>query len=196
MARYNMQRSEEMARAIHNLRIGNTKGQIDRALMDKIIVTGAQAGLGAVGHVMEGQSSEALQEKQRNEQRARAAAGALKSAPLPPSTIPKENYSVDEYGLPRQMGPGGPGYDKQMNSAVQGGNPDWLKSKAEEADNNQALNMAAAGANIGGYRTPAGAEASDADSDMRAANLQTGKNILDSTEHMGGMMSSLPMRAR
>ncbi len=204
MARHQMQRSDEMARAIHNIRIGNTRSQIDQAREDKMLMAGAQATAAMINGTIQAQKSQtqAINDKNRGimsgaiDSASRGAA-ALRSAPRPPSSLPKHDLSVDEYGLaPNNIGAGVPSYDKQMNSSVQGGNPDWLKSKAEEADNNQALNMAAAGANIGGYRTPAGAEASDADSDMRAANLQTGKNILDSTEHMGGMMSSLPMRAR
>ncbi len=193
-----MVRDANMARAIGVLRAGQSNSQQKQAFLEKAIVGALTAGVGVTGGIIQGQESEALQDRQKRRAAETRKAEALKSAPRVPNAPPQENYGNDEYGLPRQMGPTGPSYSKRMDASVQAGNPDWLKERAKEASDTQGVNIAAAGANIGGYRTPSGADDIDMDSDSRAADIQTGKNIMKATEHMGsqmgGMGMSLPRR--
>ncbi len=184
-----------MARAIATLRAGQSRSQQNQALADKALLAGAQAGIGTVGHVIDATRSEKLQKEQRQRSIMSGAiddatrkAGLARIEAAKPSPDYVSNAAVETQGahdLPSWL-------SQAQGQPVSG--PDYIKEAAKSASDNQNVNIAAAGANIGGYRTPSGADDIDVDSDGRAADIQTGKNIMKATQHMGGMMGSLARR--
>ncbi len=190
MARYAMQRSEEAARAAATLRAGGSRSQQNSALKDKAIFAGIQAGIGAVGHVMQAGESGSLQEEQRKRgimekaiQNATKQDAAMRSAPSIPNAPPPMHVDQDEYGLQKSPSLAGaqalPSYADQMDGAV----------KASQA--NQKLNSAAAGASIGGVRPPGGLDDTHNDSELRAGDIMTGQSIMKDAGAGGGMQQSL-----
>ncbi len=184
-----------MARAIQTLRRGESIGQQDEAMQRKAAMVGFQAMLGAVGHSIQADGSRKLQEQQKNrsimsgaidDATRKAGLARVEAARPSPDYVP--NAAVETRGAHDV-----PSWLSQAQGQPVNG-PDYIKEAAKSASDNQNLNSAAAGANIGGYRTPGGLDGVDQDSDSRAADIMTGKNIMKATENMGGMMGSLPRR--
>lgn len=187
-----MQRDAEMARAIQNVRAGNTRYGQNRALEDKMLMGGLQATGAMIGGAMQAQQSQTKDINNKNrsimsgaiDDATRKAGLARAEAAKPsPDYVPNEAIATEgQHNVPSWL---------QQAQTGQVSNPDYIKEAAKQASATQDLNLSAAGANIGGYRTPSGADAIDADSDTRAADLQTGQNILKATQHMGSQMGGM-----
>ncbi len=176
-----------MAEAIKMLRAGQTRGQQNRALLDKVLVTGATAGIGAIGHAIEANKSLELQENQHkatimrdaiDDQSRRAGSEAAQDRLTRASS---EQYASPEYTPPSP--------DDQRY----GGAPAWLEDvqgAADTAKQNQRTNASAAGVAIGGYHTPEGAEQSSANANAQFRDIGTSQDMMK----MGGMMNSQARR--
>lgn len=188
MARYGMQRSPEMARAIETLRAGKTRSQRDQAFLEKAIMTGAQAGLTFTAGAFKAGESERLQAEQVRKDKAEKVAGALKSAPLPPPSPPVVDPNQDEYGMQRTLGtphaPAGPDRSAMMNNAVMNG--------AERAVANQKLNSSANMTTLDGYDTPEGLRKKDNGAGQISRDIGTAQSLMSEGNQMdGGMLQSL-----
>ena len=205
MPRFAPQRSEDMQRAIHALRTGQTRGQKEQAMLDKGIFAVGQTGLMLGGAALQANESDKLQEEQKNrsdQTRNRDNQIAMRDNDLRHS---KEASVYDDASQVHETGVGGRPPDWLAQS--QGDNRDsppgpdpFVQDAAKKAREQQGSNAEAAGASIGGYRTVQGLDDADQQSDVLAADMSTGKNLMKAGGmmtgggEMGGMMSSLPRR--
>jgi len=191
--RFAPQRSEEMQRAIHALRNGQTRGQREQAMLDRAIFAGIQGAATGAGALAERYNSDQMHEEQANrEQMKRAIENqtAMRDRDLRTMAESKQ-YAAADYAGPSPDARGIPSWLKEGGEAER---PTNLSLKTDEAKAQLNSNAAAAGASIGGYRTPSGLDAQDAESDTLAGDMNTGKNLMRAGSMMGGMMGSLPRR--
>lgn len=171
---------------IKDIKEGNTPGQRRTAFMDNAAMTAVRAGITGLGAVMSASHSNDLQKEQANAEIMRKAIGdqtKASHAPLPPSTIPKEDFTKDEYGLPGQsLGKATelPSYMKNMDTSVMAG----------QAQADQKLNRSADNVPMGGYTTKNGRESHQDNSDQMSRDIATSNQTMES----GGMMNSLQRR--
>lgn len=182
-----MRRSEDMARAIANIRAGNTRGQKNQAFMDRAILTGATATIGAMGHAAEGAESKRMQEDRADEASKRGimerAISQQTARAGNEARIGKESEqyaSADYTGNPETDGRPVPQWLKDDQGASQ--TPYAIPEQASGALASQRLNSSAGDAQFGGYNTAVGlANSADAE----------GKLTRDIARAKGGMMGSL-----
>lgn len=184
-----MQKSADMERLINSIREGKTREQQNRDLREKVIFSGGQALATGVGGYLQGRESDAIQEEHRNR------TGMARAID---SQTRERNRLLT------------PAADYVPNTPDSPDDPEWLMSghlPPEQTDLSMATdqhrqdqdgNAAAAGATIGGYRTPSAMDDQDQESDTLAADMNTGKNLMRVGGAMraggaaGGMQRSIP----
>ena len=185
--------NRHMAEFIRMLRAGETRGQQRQALMDRAMMVGATAGIGAIGHALEGRES-VRATGERNAARA-ASAQKVSDAGIRQSS---EQYAAPDYDPSKASAMGHTADVPAWLTAAQGESPGDIQAQAKEATDTQAMNKAAAGAPIGGIRTPGALDSSGQEADVRAADISTGKNLMNAADTMddthGGMARSLRRR--
>lgn len=171
---------------IKDIKEGNTPGQRRTAFMDNASMTGVRAGIAGLGAVMAAGQSKDQQNEQSNADIMRQAIGdqtKASQAVLPPSSVPKEDFSNDEYGLPGQsLGKATelPSYMKNMDTSVMAG----------QAQADQKLNSSAENVPMGGYTTQNGRDSHQDNSDQMARDIATANQTME----YGGMMNSIQRR--
>lgn len=209
-----MQKDSNMESAISAIRNGETRGQQNRNLREKIAFTGAQAAMTGISGYLQGRESDQLQEENKN----RAKMGnAIQSQTQERDRLlqaPDDYKSNDdgstgpewlrtgkvEHG--KDWFPGEPKQDQgPVDLSLPGDHDPFVQDAAKRAREQQGSNVAAAGASIGGYRTVQGLDDADHQSDVLAADMSTGKNLMKAGKMMtggdnelGGMMSTPPRR--
>lgn len=168
---------------IKDIKEGNTPGQVQRNFLQKALLVGGSSALTGLAGVVSSAHSSDQADRLAERHRKDAAAAALRTAPHVPSAPPQENYSNDEYGLPRAMGPAGPDYKMSMDHAVMSGN-----DAAKAALANQSMNSAAKDTTLGGYDTSEGIKNRVKLSDSLTRDTVNGQDMI---RNSGGMMSSL-----
>jgi hypothetical protein len=180
--RHAMVHDPNMAQAIKVLRAGGSRSQQNRAMADKALLAAGTMGLTAAGGIYSGIQSEKLQAK--NAAKTQAGNIAAEDAAIRKSAAP---YAAGEYKPPAEGDQRFGQMPSWLETAQGQGDAEAVKLLANQALANQKMNVAAAGANIGGYRTPSGLTDIEDESDVRAADISTAKNMMK----MGGMMNSL-----
>lgn len=187
--------NRHMADAIKALRAGQTRGQESRALMDRIALVAGTTGVGAIGHMIEARHSENAQAE-----RDASVAGAARKVSDDKIRASSQQYAAPDYDPGRAAAMGHSADVPAWLTQAQGhAEQPLISDLAKEAQDTQQMNKAAAGAPIGGHRPPAALDAADKDSDVRAADISTGKNLMNSADVMddgtyGGMGRSLRRR--
>lgn len=182
MARYGIKKSEEMEHAIKVLRAGQSRGQQNQALLDKVMMHGAQAGLMGANGVYQATKSDEAKEEREYARAAEASRAALRTAPRVPNAPPVQDPQADEYGLhtdPLTRANSERSYEDEMNNSVAAG--------AKAAQARLGMNASAELSTIGGYSTPNGRRNDQDQSDMLTRDISTAN---DGMQH-GGMMNSL-----
>lgn len=193
MARYEQRRSGDMARAIATLRAGKSRGQQNRALMDKIMFTGAQTAIGAMGHAAQGAESSALQREQAdNDSKRGIMSRAIQSQTVRVGNEARIGKEAQQYAAPDYAGD--PAADGRPV-------PQWLKEEQDGAAHvdmslagssalaNQRANASATNTTFGGYDTPDGIKNRNDNADMLTRDIATARAGIDEG---GGMQRSLP----
>lgn len=184
--RFGIQRNEHAANAIKVVREGGTRGQQNRALMDKVMLTGAQAGVGAIGHIIEADRSIERQDtNRRRDIMGNAIADQTKLAGQQDQIRKSsQQYAGPDYQAPTDNQRPMPDWMGEGGEAT----PEALKASADLAISRQKTNVSALGQSVGGYDTPDGIETQHQAAGSAARDMATGDGIMK----MGGMMNSLP----
>lgn len=209
-----MQKSADMERLINSIREGKTREQQNRDLREKVIFSGGQALAAGVGGYLQGRESDRLQEENKNRSQMGKAIQSQTQERDRLLRAPDDYKSYDdgstgpgwlrtgkvEHG--KDWFPGEPRQDQgPVDLSLPGDHDPFVQDAAKRAREQQGSNAEAAGASIGGYRTVQGLDDADQQSDVLAADMSTGKNLMKAGKMMtgggnelGGMMSTPPRR--